>query len=151
MAAVAMSGNDTIIINNRVYADFATGDCVVLSFPNDIADVKTGKNGNSIYGLNETGRQAEVKIRLIRGSADDKFTNGLLAQQQNNFAGFPLMIGQFIKKIGDGQGNILSDTYVTSGGVFTKQVEAKMNVEGDSEQSISEYTIMFSNAPRALT
>jgi len=62
--------------------------------------------------LNESGKNAEVKIKVIRGSSDDKFLNNLLANQQNNFAGFPLMIGQFVKKIGDGQGNISSDTYV---------------------------------------
>lgn len=149
--SVALSGSDTINLNNRVFADLADGNCVELTFPNDIAQVRTGKNGNSIYGLNETGKQAEVKIRVLRGSADDKFLNNLMAQQQANFAGFPLMIGQFIKKIGDGLGNITSDTYIMSGGVFTKQIEGKMNVEGETEQSIAIYTIKFTNAPRVLT
>lgn len=151
MGAVALSGSDTININNRVLVDLADGNCAELTFPNDIANVKTGKNGNSIYGLNESGKQAELKLRILRGSADDKFLNNLLAQQQANFAGTILMIGQFIKKIGDGLGNITSDTYITSGGVFTKQIEAKTNVEGETEQSISIYTIKFTNAPRVLT
>lgn len=146
-----MSGSDTLSINNYTFVDFADGDVAVLTFPNEIANVKTGKNGNSIYGLNESGKNAELKIKVLRASADDKFLNGLLAAQQNNFAGFALMIGQFVKKIGDGKGNITSDTYVVSGGVFTKQVEAKSNVEGDTEQSTSTYTIKFSNAPRAIT
>ena len=151
MPTIALSGSDTISLNNRVLTDFADGNVVELTFPNDIMTVKTGKNGNSIYGLNEMGKQADLKLRLIRGSADDKFMNGLLAQQQNNPAGFPLMIGEFVKKIGDGQGNITSDTYITSGGVFTKQTEAKSNVEGDSEQSVAIYSLKFSNAPRVLT
>lgn len=151
MGSVAMSGSDTLSINNHVFADFADGNVAELTFPNDIANVKTGKNGNSIYGLNESGRQADLKIKVLRGSADDKFLNNLLALQQNNFAGFPLMIGQFTKKIGDGQGNITSDTYVVSGGVFTKQVEGKTNVDGETDQSTALYTIKFSNAPRAIT
>lgn len=151
MPTVALSGSDTINLNNRVLADLADGNCVELTFPNDIANVKTGKNGNSIYGLNESGRQCEVKVRVVRGSDDDKFLNGLLAQQQLDFASTVLMIGQFIKKIGDGQGNITSDTYILSGGVFTKQVEGRTNVEGETEQSISVYTVKFSNAPRAIT
>ncbi len=151
MPTVAMSGSDTIVINNRILADVADANTVELTYPNDIANVKTGKNGNSIYGLNESGKQCEVKVRLIRGSSDDKFMNGLLSQQQQNFAGTVLLIGQFIKKIGDGKGNITSDTYVMSGGVFTKQVEGKSNVEGDTEQSISIYTLKFSNSPRAIT
>lgn len=151
MGSVAMSGSDTLSINNHVFADFADATVAELTFPNDIAAVKTGKNGNSIYGLNETGRNAELKIRVLRASADDKFLNGLLAQQQNNFAGFPLMIGQFIKKIGDGAGNITSDTYVCGGGVFTKYPAGKTNVEGETDQSVAEYTIKFANAPRAIT
>ncbi len=151
MPAIALSGADTISINNHIFADLADGNAVELTFPNEIANVKTGKNGNSLYGLNESGRQSELKIRVLRASADDKFLNNLLAQQQNNFSGFPLMIGNFVKKIGDGKGNVTSDTYITSGGVFTKQVEAKMNVEGDTEQSVSIYTMKFSNTPRAIT
>lgn len=151
MGTVALSGSDTVVINDKTFADFADGNCVEMTFPNDIASVKTGKNGNSIYGLNESGKQCEVKLKLIRGSADDKFLNGLLAQQQSNFAGFPLLVGQFIKKIGDGQGNIASDTYIMAGGVFTKQPEAKTNVEGDTDQSTTTYTLKFANSPRVIT
>lgn len=151
MAVAVLSGQDTIIINNRNFTGLADANCVELTFPNDIAAVKTGKNGNSIYGLNETGRQCEVKIRLVRGSADDQFLNNLLVQQQANFSGTVLLIGQFIKKLGDGAGNITSDTYILSGGVFTKPVEAKMNTEGETEQSVSIYNLKFTNAPRALT
>jgi hypothetical protein len=148
---VALSGSDTIRINNRLLSDLADGDAVMLDFPNDIANLKTGKNGNSIYGLNESGKQSEVKIRIIRGSSDDKFLNGLLAQQQANFAGFPLMIGEFVKQIGDGAGNISSDTYIMGGGIFSKAIPAKSNVEGDTEQSVAIYTVKFSNAPRVIT
>jgi len=151
MPSIAMTGSDSITINNRVFSSLATGTCLELTYPNDIASVKTGKDGNSIYGLNETGKQCEVKIHVIRGSQDDKFLNNLLTQQNANFAGFPLMIGQFIKKIGDGQANITSDTYIMSGGVFTKIPEARTNVEGEAEQSIAVYTLKFSNAPRVLT
>lgn len=151
MSTVALSGADTLTLNNRVFTDFADATYAELTFPNDIANVKTGKNGNSIYGFNESGKQCELKLRLVRASADDKFLNGLLAAQQNDFAGTVLMIGQFVKSIGDGSGNIQSDTYVMSGGVFTKQVEGKSNAEGDTDQSVSMYTIKFSNAPRAIT
>lgn len=151
MPTIALSGSDTITINNRVLADFADGNIAELKFPTPIANAKTGKNGNSIYGLNETGQQAELTIRLIRASADDKFMNGLLAQQRINFAGTVLMTGQFIKKIGDGKGNIASDTYITSGGIFDKNVDAASNVEGDSNQSVAIYSMRFTNAPRTLT
>lgn len=151
MPTVAMSGSDTITINNQLFTDLAIGDCLMLTFPNEIGNVKTGKNGNSIYGFNESGKQCDVELHLIRAGADDKFMNSLLSQQQQNFAGTVLMVGQFIKKIGDGRGNITSDTYIMSGGIFIKQVEAKTNVEGAVEQSIAIYKMRFSNSPRTLT
>lgn len=151
MASVTLSGSDTVTINNRVLSGLADANCVELTFPTDIANVKTGKNGNAIYGLNETGKQCEVKLRIVRGSGDDRFLNNLLTQQQSNFAGTVLLTGQFIKKLGDGMGNITSDIYVMSGGVFNKQVEGKTNVEGEVEQSVAIYMIKFSNSPRALT
>jgi hypothetical protein len=150
MATVSMSGNDTIVINGRTLTDLADDNVVELTYPNEISSVKTGKNGNSLYGLNASGKQADVKLRVMRGSSDDKYLNGLLISQQANFAGFPLMIANFVKKIGDGAGNIGNDTYILSGGVFMKQVESKSNVAGDTEQSVSMYTMRFSNSPRAL-
>jgi hypothetical protein len=151
MNSVAMTGNDTAVLDDRVLNDLAEGNCIEVTFPNDIAQVKTGKNGNSVYALNETGRQCEMKLRLIRGSADDKTFQGKFAAQQRDFAAFVLMSGQFIKKIGDGQGNVTSEIYILSGGIFTKPVEGKSNVEGETEQSVSIYTLKFTNAPRTLT
>lgn len=151
MSTMALSGDDTIQINGNVLTDLADENCVEVTFPNDIAQLKTGKNGNTIYGQNEMGNNCEIKFRIIRGSADDKFMNNLLLQQQANFAGTVLMIGEFVKKIGDAAGNITSDTYILSGGVFTKIPEAKTNASGDTEQSVTMYTTKFALAPRALT
>lgn len=151
MSTIALSGNDTIIINNRSLTDLADGDVATLTFPNDIATVKTGKNGNAVYGLNESGKQAEFMIKLIRGSADDKFLLNLITLQQADFTSTVLNIGEFVKKMGDGSGNIANDTYITSGGIFNKLVEAKSNVEGDSEQSTATYHLKFSKAVRVIT
>lgn len=151
MAFVAMTGNDTISVNGRILIGLATGDCVKITYPNDIANVKTGKNGNSIYSLNESGKQAKLELHLIRGCDDDKYMLNRLNQQNANFSGTVLINGEFVKKIGDGTGNVAGDTYLTSGGVFTKPVEVTMNVDGSAEQSIAIYNIMFSNAPRVIT
>lgn len=151
MSTVSLTGSDTLIINNRVFTDLADADFANLDFPNEIAALKTGKNGNSIYAINQTGKQCELTLRLIRGSSDDKYLNSLMASQNANFAGFILMTGEFIKKIGDGAGNVSNDTYIMSGGIFTKMIPAKQNAEGDTEQSVCIYTVQFSNAPRVLT
>ena len=122
MAAVAISGSDTIKINNKILADFADGDVANLTFPNELAALKTGKNGNTIYAVNESGKQAELVLRVVKGSPDDKFLASQVAAQKSNFSGFILLIGELVKRIGDGTGKIISDTYLMSGGIFSKSV-----------------------------
>lgn len=149
--SISFTGNDTFTINDRVITDLADGDCVTVTFPNELMNVKVGKNGNTIYGVNETGRLAEVKWRVLRGSNDDKFFNGLLANQKAAEENTILMTGELVKNIGDGAGAIAGDTTVLSGGVFIKQPEVKSNVEGDPGQAVTEYTARFSSANRVIT
>ncbi len=151
MNVVALTGQDTVVINGRVLNDLADANVAELTYPNDIAAVKTGKNGNSLYALNESGRQADFKLRVVRGSDDDKFLLNLLNNQRNNFVGFVLMTGQFVKKLGDGTGSLTSDVYDVSGGIFKKNVPGTQNVEGDTNQAVADYEMVFSNGPRALT
>jgi hypothetical protein len=151
MSVVGMSGSDSATINGLVMSGQSDGDWGVLSFPSELMSVKTGKNGNSLYSFNNSGMQAEFRYKCIRGSADDKFLNGQLSQMKANPAGFPLMFAKFVKQIGDGQGNILKDTYLLSGGVIMKTPEAKANAEGDASQSIVEWSFRFANNDRVLT
>lgn len=151
MNQVALSGGDTITLQNYLFTGLADGDAVDLTFPNEIMTVKIGKNGNAIYGYNAMGAMCDCVMRILRASADDKFLNNLLSTQQSNPSGFILMSGTFIKKLGDGLGNITSDTYVLGGGVFSKQIEGKMNVEGATDQSLSVYHLKFSSGVRAIT
>jgi hypothetical protein len=56
-----------------------------------------------------------------------------------------------IKRIGDGTGNVTNDVYKVNGGVVQKIPVVKENVEGDTEQSVSIYLIMFANTERSLS
>jgi hypothetical protein len=146
----SLTGKDTLKINGRILNDLADGDCAVLTFPNDLSSIKTGKSGNAIYAFNYSGNQCEVALRVLRGSSDDKYLNNLLSLLKNDPAAFSLMQGEFTKNIGDGAGGISQDTYIMSGGTFKKQTEVKENAEGDTEQAVAIYNLMFSNAPRAI-
>lgn len=150
MSIVALTGKDTITINGRNFNDFADGVVAEITFPNDLVQIKTGKGGNTLYGLNNTGRQSELKLRVILASPDDIFLNNLLLTMKSNFAAFALMTGVFVKNVGDGLGNIKTATYVMSGGIFKREVNAMENSDGDPSQSVSEWTLMFSNAPRGI-
>ncbi|MDR1941239.1 MAG: hypothetical protein LBQ47_02825 [Endomicrobium sp.] len=147
----ALTGKDSIIILGRPLADLADGDNLTITFPNDIAAVKTGKNGNSLFASNETGDNADVAMRIVLGSADDKFLNNLLENQKKDLASFTLLDGSYVKKVGDGSGNITDINYTLSGGVFIKRTETKSNAEADTEQAVVSYSLRFAKATKAIS
>jgi hypothetical protein len=148
--SVSLTGADTIQIDDRILNDLADADSVKLTFPNDLAAVKASKDGNTIYAFNETGRTCEVELRVLLGSADDKYLNARLQEMKNAFSNFILATGTFSKRAGDGKGNVTTVVYQMAGGVFKKQVEAKTSSEGDTEQSVSVYTITFGNTGKSI-
>lgn len=150
MATNSLTGNDTLQINDRVLVDFGDGDIATLAYPNELVSVKTGKNGNSIYAFNETGKQVDVEIRVLRGSPDDKFFNSLKLGMQSDFPAFTLLTGEFVKRVGDGLGNVNREIYSLSGGIFSQSVDSQANVEGDTEQAIAIYRLKFTNAPKSI-
>ena len=147
---IALTGNDSIIIDGLPLVDLANGDVGTLTFPNDITSATTGKNGNSIIALNETGKIAELSIRVLRGSSDDKTLNSKMKTQEADLPSFTLLTGSIVKRIGDGISGVTEDTYALSGGTFKKRVETTSNVEGDIEQGVSVYIIEFTNSSRNL-
>lgn len=150
MPTVSLTGNDTVVIAGLVLADLADGDFFTFTFDADLANLKRGKNGNAIFALNAMGVVASATLRLIRSSEDDKALDSLLQQQLQDFAAFELLDGIFVKRVGDGAGNVSADTYRMSGGIFKRQVDAKSNAEGDTEQSVSVYRFEFANGERAV-
>lgn len=148
---ISLTGDDTILINGQNLVDFADGDTAVLDFPNDLTMAKTGKDGNSVFAFNNTGRQCTLVLRLLRAGADDIFLNNLFNLYVNSPASFSLLTGEFIKNVGDGAGNISQDIYQLSGGIFKRGVNVKENADGDTEQAIAIWNLLFTNAPRSLT
>jgi len=148
---VALSGDDTLSLNNRVLNDLATGTYARLTYEQPIANIKTGKSGNAIFSDNQTGQQAKLELFVIRGSADDKYLNNLKQQQLANFSSTVLNFGEYIKNIGDGQGNQTKDMGILSGGLFTMNVDSESNAEGDPNQAVAKYTLAFATAVRTLT
>lgn len=150
MSEVSLTGADGIQIDSRVLASLGDQDAVKVSFPNDIAAAKASKNGNVIFAFNNTGLLVDVEIRVLVGSADDKYLNSRLQEMKSDFSSFILLTGVFSKRVGDGQGNLSTVVYQMSGGIFKKQVEAKTSAEGDTEQSIATYMMTFGNGSKSI-
>lgn len=150
MGSAALTGNDTIIIDARIMRDFADGDTVVLDFPNNLAETIVGKNGNMIVAYNASGKTVTATLRILRGSADDKYLNGRMQEYINDPAAFVMLEAEFIKRAGDGKGNITAEVYKLEGGTFQKPPATKENVSGDREQSVSVYALTFANSQRTM-
>ena len=149
MAIYALTGDDQIIINEMPLNDFPDGDIGTLSIQNNVADMTTGKDANTIFALNESGRNAVLTVRVLMSSKDDKRLNGLIPQS-SNFASYSLVEGSIIKQVGDGAGHISYNTYMLSGGMVNKLPDVKIIVNGDGQQAVVEYQIIFAIAARAI-
>jgi hypothetical protein len=150
MPTVSLTGNDTVIINGTIFNDLADAACAALTFPQTLTTIKTGKNGNSLYAFNTSGKQCKLVLRVIRGSANDKMLNEQLSLYKQNPPAFTLMTGQLVKNVGDGTGNMVHDTYQLSGGIFENETDVSENADGDIEQAVSVYKLAFTNAPRQI-
>lgn len=149
MAIYALTGDDSIIINNIPLTQFASGDIGSLDLPNNMFDMETGKNGNTIFALNETGNNATLTVRVLMSSADDRRLNGMIPKS-DNFASTVLATGSVVKQVGNGQGGVSYNTYMLAGGMVQKKPSVKSNVNGDIEQAVVEYVIQFAEANRGI-
>ena len=150
MGSVSLTGDDTIVINGRVFHNFANGDVANLTFDGSLVKVTPSKNGNVIYSLDVGGLLSKLELKLLLGSPDDRYVNALLASQNSNFAGTVLAVGSFVKRVGDGQGNITNVIYNTLGGIVERFPGVKSNTAGDAEQSVVSWMFHFGNNSRAL-
>lgn len=150
MSTVTITSNDTLVLNGRVINDLALGDVCNIVFPNELVTRKTGKGGNTIFAQNQQGQNGDMTLRVSRGSSDDQYLQGVIAANVGDFPSTQLLSGQFTKRLGDGAGNVLSDSYTLQGGVISKQVEGKENVEGDVTQGEAVYMIKFANVSRII-
>jgi hypothetical protein len=141
--AVSLTGADVVTLNGRVFHDYANEDVAELTFEAELVKVQSSKNGNVIYALNAGGQMSKLKLRLLLGSPDDQYLNSLLASEQADLSGFTLIIGSFVKRVGDGQGNVTNVIYNVVGGVVDKYPSTKINAAGDVNQSVVEYMLTF--------
>lgn len=148
--SVALTGNDTIVIQGRVLTDFTDGDVAELKFSNNLVELVNGKNDNAIFALNAKGKMGELTLKMLRGGVDDLFLNANLNLLQLDFPSYVLLNGSFTKRIGNGFGLSMVDLYLATGGVITKLVDVVSSSDGKIEQAISIYTIKFAKVIRVV-
>lgn len=149
MPTYTLTGNDVVIVNNVPVSDFADNTIGTLDVPNNLFELSTGKNGNTIFALDEKGNNATLTLRILMSSNDDKRFNTLIPKS-DDFASTILLNGSVVKQVGDGLGNISFNTYILTGGMIQKKPNISIDVAGDTNQAVVEYVIAFANAERAI-
>ncbi len=149
MAIDTLVGQDTIILDDRQITDVGFGDVVILDMPNTYTEVESGKDGNTVFVFMESGRQIQVKLRVLIGRDDDRWLNSKLEQTKNNYIGQTLMTMSLAKRVGDGKGGIITTRWNLEGGTFTTPPSTKYNVSGDKEQAIQEYSFVFARGMKS--
>ena len=149
--SVALTGKDTHLVGTRILTDLADGDVGNLDFPNNLVEAKTGKNGNTIYAFNSTGKVVTQTTRVLAGSADDKYFNAEMNRYLNDPPSYTLLDGEFIKRIGDGVGGVNNIIYRVEGGIVQKMPNTKDNVEGDTEQAVAIWQVIYANTDRSIS
>jgi hypothetical protein len=150
MAIFTVTSNDTLTLNGNVFNDMASDTVTKIDLPNELVNITTGKSGNSVIAQNAKGLNSNLTIKLNRGSSDDQFMNNILQGSLSDFPSIILLAGSFRKRLGDGQGNIVTDVYDLSGGVISKIPEGEENVSGDTAQGVVTYMVKFANTTRGI-
>lgn len=150
MAIFALTGNDDLFINDVPINDLTDNSTVTITFPNEKVGISTGKNGNTVFATNEQGRNAQMELRVLAGSASDSFLNGLSIQMERDLPATSLLNGSFSKRVGDGKGNVKRINYTLLGGVIRQNIDAQESLTGDTEQGTALYRLTFASAQRAI-
>ena len=152
---MSISGNDSLSLNfkgaERIFSNFANTDAVDIAEGDDIINMENGKNGATMTSFNEQGRKGSMTLRLLLGSADHKFLVSQRSEFLRDNVTFGYIKGNYTKRIGDGDGNVSFEEYSLEAGIFTKGYTAiKTNVDGDVEQNVAVWTIMFGRINQAV-
>lgn len=150
MPTLTMTGSGTLVLFDTVITDLANGDAFTIAFENDLVTTATGKNGNTIHALNEQGKNALCTVRVIKASSSDRLLQAQLSLMQKDFASYTAANGSAVGNFGDGSGVVAKENYSLKGGIFTRGIDGKNNVEGDVEQAIAIYTLRFANVARSI-
>lgn len=158
-----VTGNDIVQIGLSASAlttitSFADGDYARVTFPNDIMNFTIGKNRNMLAAYNAMGTLAELELRLLRGSKEDKFLQDQFPTFTSDSLSFSFIFAKVIKNLGvsneGATASTIEETYTLNNGIISKAPEIISNVSGSTDQGVvvwqvrfAEFTRTVSNAP----
>lgn len=166
---VRVTGNDIVQIGLSAFASdsdstanvitsFADGDYARVTFPNDIMNFTIGKNRNMIAAYNAMGTLAELELRLLRGSKEDKFLQDQFPTFASEQLNYHFIYAKIIKDLGTNisdtvTGNVtrINEIYTLDSGIISKAPEIISNVSGSTDQGVVVWQIRFAEFKRTVS
>lgn len=155
-----VTGNDIVQIGLSAsglttITSFADGDYARVTFPNDIMNFTIGKNRNMIAAYNAMGTLAELELRLLRGSKEDKFLQDRFPNFATERLNFNFIFAKIIKDLGvSNEGSEVArieETYTLNNGIISKAPEIVSNVSGSTDQGVVVWQIRFAEFTRTVS
>ena len=155
-----VTGNDIVQIGLSAsglttITSFADGDYARVTFPNDIMNFTIGKNRNMLAAYNAMGTLAELELRLLRGSKEDKFLQDQFPNFSSDQLSFNFLFAKIIKNLGvsneGASASTIEETYTLSNGIISKAPEIVSNVSGSTDQGVVVWQIRFAEFTRTVS
>lgn len=155
-----VTGNDIVQIGLSAsglttITSFADGDYARITFPNDIMNFTIGKNRNMLAAYNAMGTLAELELRLLRGSKEDKFLQDQFPTFASDSLSFNFIFAKIIKNLGvsneGASASTIEETYTLNNGIISKAPEIVSNVSGSTDQGVVVWQIRFAEFTRTVS
>lgn len=143
MATITIPSEETtLVLNGTRVADFAAGDAIAITFPNEATNHTVGATGGVSIKNRIDADVADIVIRVLKYSDSDVFLSGVINPNT------PTVLNGSIKRnfIRDGVNGV--ETYTVASGSITAQPAPMINNQDGEE--VMAYTIRCRSAKRSL-
>lgn len=141
MANVLLVGRDSVILDGKdITVDLVDGDVVTIVPQGALNNVASTYGGKMIVAEDRNGQIHTMTFRVMRGSDIDQWLQARYQTYHNDSPTFVTLNGSATQRIGDGDGNVITNTFAVNNAVFSQSpVNATINTNGSTEQLVRQY------------
>lgn len=139
--AMLLVGRDSFTLDGKdITVDLVDQDVVTLAPQGALNSVASTYGGKMIVAEDRNGQIHTLTFRIMRGSEMDLWLQSKYQEYHNDSPTFKTFTGSAVQRIGDGQGNVVTNTFAIHDCVFSQSpVQATINTNGSTEQLVRQY------------
>lgn len=131
----------TLILNGNLFSKFASGENIVITFPNSLHTVTRGQDSSAIFKKRTDGKQGTIDIPLLSASIDDRFLNNAARNSE-------MLSGSYRCPFKDSDGNITLENFILDGGIVEKFPDITKS-DADGKDMLT-YRVLFTVIDRLV-